>query len=99
MRIALSSLLKNALLAFFHLAKFAAKLLTARKITTYVALFVIAFLRSSRRVEFFNKPARFPARLLPLIPAPIIGTEHLRNGLPRHFAQASLDRAAGRAYA
>jgi len=30
--------LKNAFVAFFNLAKFAAKLLTARKITTYVAI-------------------------------------------------------------
>src|SRR5580704_756170 len=29
---------KNTILAFFPLAKFAAKLLTARKITTYVAI-------------------------------------------------------------
>jgi hypothetical protein len=33
-----SCLLKNAVVALFNLAKFGAKLLTARKIATYVAI-------------------------------------------------------------
>jgi hypothetical protein len=33
-----NNLLKNAIVAFFNLAKLAAKLLAARKITTYVAI-------------------------------------------------------------
>jgi len=37
----LNSLLKNAVLAFFNLAKFGAKLLTARKIATYGRYFGI----------------------------------------------------------
>ena len=33
-----SSLLENTILAFFNLTKFGAKLLSARRITTYVAI-------------------------------------------------------------
>ncbi len=37
----LNSLLKNTIVAFFNLARVAAKLLPARKITTYVAILSI----------------------------------------------------------
>jgi hypothetical protein len=48
--------LKNAVVAFFNLAKLAAKLLTARKITTYVVIL--------DRIHATTQPAEFFNRLL-----------------------------------
>jgi hypothetical protein len=48
--------LKNAVVAFFNLAKFAAELLTARKITTYVVIL--------DRIHATTQPAEFFNRLL-----------------------------------